>query len=98
MCGALSAAHILHTSLPPARVSYGSEYGCTERSSVAKSARSLLGVAPPMHGLDVLRMVISPGSSHSFRVSVVRYDVAAVGKFMVANGALPGLLDDFSVE
>jgi hypothetical protein len=23
-----------------------------------------------MHGLDVLRMVISPGSSHSFRVSV----------------------------
>ena len=51
-----------------------------------------------MHGLDVLRMVISPGSSHSFRVFVVRHDVAAVGKFMVANGALPGLLDDFSVE
>jgi hypothetical protein len=51
-----------------------------------------------MHGLDVLRMVISPGSSHSFRVSVVGYDVAAVGKFMVANGALPSLLDDFSVQ
>ena len=30
--------------------------------------------------------------------TVVRYDVAAVGKFMVAKGALPGLLDDFSVE
>ena len=51
-----------------------------------------------MHGLDVFRMVISPCSSHSFRMSVVRYDVAAVGKFMVANGALPGLLDDLSVE
>jgi hypothetical protein len=43
-------------------------------------------------------MVISPGSSHSFRVSVVRYDVAAVGKFMVANGALSCLLYDLSVQ
>ena len=51
-----------------------------------------------MHGLDVFRMVISPGSSHSFRVSVVRYDIAAVGKFMVANGALPRLLHDFPIE
>ena len=51
-----------------------------------------------MHGLDVFRMVISPGSSHSFRVSVVRYDVAAVVKFMVANGTFPSLLDDLSVQ
>jgi len=50
-----------------------------------------------MHGFDVFRMVISPGSSHSFRVSVVWDDIAAVGKFMVANGTLPVLLDDFSV-
>jgi hypothetical protein len=28
----------------------------------------------------------------------IRYDVAAVAKFMVANGALPGLLDDLSVQ
>ena len=51
-----------------------------------------------MNGLDAFRMVISPGSSHSFRVSVVRYDVAAVGKFMMTNGALPCLLHDFSVQ
>jgi len=51
-----------------------------------------------MHGLDVFRMVISPGSSHTFRMSVVRYDVAAVGKFMVTNGALPCLLHDFFVQ
>jgi len=51
-----------------------------------------------MHGLDVFRMVISPGTAHSFRVSVVRYDFAAVGKFIVANGALPRLLHDFSVQ
>jgi hypothetical protein len=51
-----------------------------------------------MNGLDVFRMVISPGSSHSFRVSVVRYDVAAVGKFMVADRTLPVLLGDLSVQ
>jgi hypothetical protein len=51
-----------------------------------------------MHGLNILRMIISPGPSHSFRVSVVRYDIAAVVKFMAANGALPCLLHDFSVQ
>ena len=51
-----------------------------------------------MHGLDIVRMVVSAGSSHSFRVSVVRNDVAAVVKFTVANGALPVLLDDLSVQ
>ena len=69
-----------------------------EPPSVAKSARSLFGIAPPMHGLDVFRMVIAPGSSHSFWLSVVRYDVATVGKFMLANGTLPSLLHDFSVQ
>ena len=51
-----------------------------------------------MHGLDVFRVVISLGSSHSFRVSVVRYDIAAVVEFTVAYGTLPILLDDFSVQ
>ena len=43
-------------------------------------------------------MVISPASSHTFRESMVRNDVATVGKFMVANGALSCLLHDFSVQ
>jgi len=51
-----------------------------------------------MHGLDVFRMVISPGSAHPFRVPVVRYDVATVGKFIVTNGALSFLLDDSSIQ
>jgi len=50
-----------------------------------------------MHGLDIFRVVISAGSPHSFRVSVVRYDVATVGKFLVTEGAIPFLLDDLSV-
>ena len=51
-----------------------------------------------MRGLDIFRMVISPGSSHPFRVPVVRHDVAAVDKFPVADGAFSGLLHDFSVQ
>ena len=51
-----------------------------------------------MHGLDIVRMVVSARASHSFWLSVVRYDVAAVGKFVVANGALPRLLHDFPIE
>jgi hypothetical protein len=51
-----------------------------------------------MRGLDIVRMVVSAGASHSFWLSVVRYDVAAVGKFVVANGTFPSLLDDLSVQ
>jgi hypothetical protein len=43
-------------------------------------------------------MVVSPGSSHSFRLLVVRHDVATVGKFMVADCTFSVLLNDFSVE
>jgi hypothetical protein len=51
-----------------------------------------------MHGLDIVRMVVSAGASHSFRLPVVRDDVAIVGKFPVADGALPFLLGDFSIQ
>jgi hypothetical protein len=51
-----------------------------------------------MHGLDVFRMIVAPSSSHSFWVSVVRHDIAAVVKFMVANGTFPFLVDDLSVQ
>ena len=51
-----------------------------------------------MHGLNIVRMVVSARASHSFWLSVVRYDVAAVGKFVVANGTFPSLLDDLSVQ
>ena len=51
-----------------------------------------------MHGLDVFRVAISPGSSHPFRVPVVQYDVAVICKIFDAEGALPVLLDDLSVQ
>ena len=42
-----------------------------------------------MYGLDIFRVVISPSSTHTSRVPVVRYDVVTVGKFFVTEGALP---------
>jgi hypothetical protein len=51
-----------------------------------------------MDCLDVLRMVISPRSSHAFRVSVVWDDVAVLGEFVVANRASAVLFGDLSVQ
>ena len=51
-----------------------------------------------MHGLNVFFVVIPPGSSHPFGLDMVGHDVATIGKFMVANGALPILLYDFSIQ
>jgi hypothetical protein len=43
-------------------------------------------------------MVVSARSSHPSRINVVGYDVAIVGERHLANGALPVLLDYFSIE
>ena len=51
-----------------------------------------------MYGLDVVRMVISSCCSHSSRLDVVGYDLAAVGKCLVADSALPALLGNLPVE
>jgi hypothetical protein len=43
-------------------------------------------------------MIISPGSSHSFRILVVWNDVVIVGKLFVADRAYPGLLPHLAVQ
>jgi hypothetical protein len=43
-------------------------------------------------------MVVSPGSSHSLRVLVIRDDVVVVGELFMADGTYPLLLDNFSVQ
>jgi hypothetical protein len=45
-----------------------------------------------MDGLDIFRMIVAPSPSHSFRVPVVSYDLAAVVKFIVADCTLAVLL------
>ncbi len=42
-------------------------------------------------------MIISPGSTHSFRILVVWDDVVVVREFFVADGAYPGLLSNFAI-
>jgi hypothetical protein len=62
------------------------------------SARSLFSIAPPVNCLNIIRMVISPGSSHASGVDVVRHDVVVVGELHIAECAFPALFDNLEVE
>ena len=48
--------------------------------------------------LDIVRMIISPRSSHTFRIPVVRHDIVVICEVFVADGADPALLDNLSVQ
>jgi len=50
-----------------------------------------------MHCLNVFRMVVSPGTSHSSWIDVVGYYVAVIGEFDMAECALPVLFDNLAV-
>ncbi len=43
-------------------------------------------------------MVISPGSSHSLGILVIRHDIAVVREFFVTDGTFPVLLDNFPIQ
>ena len=51
-------------------------------------------VCRPFGGKDM----VYDRQRYALNDTVVRYDVAAVGKFVVANGTFPSLLDDLSVQ
>ena len=51
------------------------------------SARSLFPVAPPVDSLDVVRMIVSPRSSHAAGIDVVGYNVGVVGELLIADTA-----------
>ena len=51
-----------------------------------------------MRGLDIVRMVISPGSSHSFWVPVVRDDVTVIREFLLTYCTFTALLGDLPIE
>ena len=62
------------------------------------SGRSLFSVAPPMCSLDIVRMIVSPSSSHSLGILMVRDDIAIVCELFMADGTFPVLLDNLSVQ
>jgi hypothetical protein len=48
--------------------------------------------------LDIVRVIIPPCSSHSFRVLVVRDHVVVIREVFVADSAYPALLDNLTVQ
>jgi hypothetical protein len=69
-----------------------------ERQFLRFPRGSLFTVTPEVHCLNVLRMVVSARSAHPSRVNMIGHDVAIVGERYLANGALPVLLNYFSIE
>ena len=51
-----------------------------------------------MGRLDVVGMIVSPRSTHTLRILVIRDNVVVVGEFFVADGANAALLPDFAVQ
>jgi len=49
-------------------------------------------------GLNIIRMIVSPGSAHSSRAYVVWHDIAVVSKRVIANATFTALRHDLSVE
>ena len=62
------------------------------------SARSLFPVAPPVNGLNIFRMIVSPRSSHAAGMDMVGYDVAIIRELSAADAAFTSLGDDLSSE
>ncbi len=51
-----------------------------------------------MNGLDIVRMIVSPRSSHASGMDVIGHDVVVAGEGLQADGALSVLLDDLAIE
>jgi hypothetical protein len=48
--------------------------------------------------LDVVAMVVSPGSSHAFGLDVVGHNLIVIRESCETDRTFPSLLGDFSVE
>jgi predicted dithiol-disulfide oxidoreductase (DUF899 family) len=62
------------------------------------SSRPFISVAPPVCGLDIIRMVVPPRSSHAFRVFVVRNDIAVFIEVFLADCTFSVLFGDLSIQ
>lgn len=48
--------------------------------------------------LDIVWVIVSPGSAHAFRFLVVGNDVVVISELLVADSAYPTLLEDLAVH
>jgi hypothetical protein len=51
-----------------------------------------------MRCLDIVWVIVSPGSSHALGIPVVWHDVVVIGELFLADCAFPVLLDNLSVQ
>ena len=51
-----------------------------------------------MNGLNIARVIVSPGSAHAPRIDVVRDDVAVVSELGTTQGTLAVLRHDLAGE
>jgi hypothetical protein len=51
-----------------------------------------------MRCLDVVRMIISPSSAHSFRIPVVGNYIVTIRELFVTDGAFSVLLDNLPIQ
>ena len=51
-----------------------------------------------MHGLDIVRMVVSAGASHAFGLDVVGHDLGKLREGFAADCTFPVLLNDLPVQ
>ena len=72
--------------------------GTRSERSVVNSGRTLFRVAPPVRCPHVVWMIVSPRSSHSLGILVVRHDIAVVRELLVADGTRSHLLDNLAIE
>ena len=69
-----------------------------DRPSVVHSGRSFFFVTPPVCCLNIVRVIVSPGSTHSFRIPMIWDHVVIVGEFFMADGANATLLPDLPAQ
>jgi hypothetical protein len=50
-----------------------------------------------MRRLDIIRVIVSPGSAHAFRILVVWNDIVVIREFLMTDGADAALLSNFAI-
>src|SRR5579863_3509641 len=83
-------------------------YGCHDnlRYSLAlpcngpssKSGGALFSVAPPVHCLNVVGVIVPPCAAHTARADVIGNHIAVIGELLLADSANAVLGNDLSVE
>jgi hypothetical protein len=48
--------------------------------------------------LDIVWVIVSPGSAHTPRMNVVRYDVTVISELLLADAAFAVLGDDLPIK